>query len=107
MGLEAIIDGAAPDDVEFLRRLLQKVERKIAWDNGGNPDEALADDWREGAYPYKHLMLRRNYERQKYRLQVELLKPQARVKETGQRVVIPRCDASDGRRGGGLDDERR
>jgi hypothetical protein len=48
----------------------------------------LADDWREGGYPYKHLMLRKNYEKQKYRLQVELLKLQAWVKETGQRVVI-------------------
>nr|WP_199188460.1 polyphosphate kinase 2 [Haliangium sp. UPWRP_2] len=33
-------------------------------------------------------MLRKNYEAQKYRLQVELLKLQAWVKETGQRVVI-------------------
>jgi polyphosphate kinase 2 len=33
-------------------------------------------------------MQRRNYERQKYRLQVELLKLQAWVKETGQKVVI-------------------
>jgi polyphosphate kinase 2 (PPK2 family) len=33
-------------------------------------------------------MQRRNYERQKYLLQTELLKLQAWVKETGQRVVI-------------------
>jgi polyphosphate kinase 2 len=33
-------------------------------------------------------MSRKNYERQKYRLQVELLKLQAWVKETGQKVVI-------------------
>nr|MBP7526199.1 polyphosphate kinase 2 [Propionivibrio sp.] len=37
---------------------------------------------------YKNLMQRRNYEQQKYRLQVELLKLQAWVKETGQKVVI-------------------
>jgi len=49
---------------------------------------ALARNWREGGYPYKNLMLRRNYEKHKYRLQVELLKLQAWVKETGQRVVI-------------------
>jgi polyphosphate kinase 2 len=42
----------------------------------------------QGGYPYKNLMQRRNYERQKYRLQVELLKLQAWVKETGQKVVI-------------------
>ena len=45
-------------------------------------------NWRNGGYPYKNLMQRRNYERQKYRLQVELLKLQAWVKETGQKVVI-------------------
>jgi polyphosphate kinase 2 (PPK2 family) len=33
-------------------------------------------------------MSRKSYEKQKYRLQVELLKLQAWVKETGQRVVI-------------------
>jgi polyphosphate kinase 2 len=87
-GLEAIITGSSPDDAEFLRRVLMKVERKIVADTGINPDEELADDWREGGYPYKHLMLRKNYEKQKYRLQVELLKLQAWVKEKGQRVVI-------------------
>jgi len=53
-----------------------------------SPDYELSDDWREGGYPYKNLLSRHNYERQKYRLQVELLKLQAWVKETKQRVVI-------------------
>jgi polyphosphate kinase 2 len=48
----------------------------------------LVSNWREGAYPYANLMARKTYEKQKYRLQVELLKLQAWVKETGQRVVI-------------------
>jgi polyphosphate kinase 2 len=51
-------------------------------------DDELVDDWRNAVYPYKNRMLRRNYEKQKYELQVELLKLQAWVKETGQRVVI-------------------
>ena len=51
-------------------------------------DDELAEDWREGGYPYRNLMLRKNYEKQKYQLQVELLKLQAWVKETGQRVII-------------------
>ena len=38
------------------------------------PDEELTDDWRDGGYPYRSLMLRRNDEKQKYRLQVERLK---------------------------------
>jgi polyphosphate kinase 2 len=54
----------------------------------GDPDLELADDWRKGGYPYKNLLSRRAYERQKYRLQVELLKLQAWVKETGQKVVV-------------------
>ena len=48
----------------------------------------LARNWRDGGYPYKNLMSRKNYEAQKYKLQVELLKLQAWVKDTGQRVLI-------------------
>ncbi|MGB2818805.1 MAG: polyphosphate kinase 2 [Burkholderiaceae bacterium] len=85
--LRALIDGASPDEVRALRRALfdRAVERPA---DGGDPDIELAPGWREGGYPYKNLMSRRTYEKQKYRLQVELLKLQAWVKETGQRVVI-------------------
>jgi polyphosphate kinase 2 len=86
--LEAIVTGASDDDVQALLRSLQKAGQPFKKPSVSNPDEELADDWREGGYPYKHLMLRKNYERQKYGLQVELLKLQAWVKETGQRVVI-------------------
>ncbi len=85
---EAILSGASPDDVVALRNLLSQREdaaRKVQRDKA---DGELAADWREGGYPYKHLMSRRSYERKKYELQVELLKLQAWVKETGQRVVI-------------------
>ncbi|MBB5514576.1 polyphosphate kinase 2 [Rubricella aquisinus] len=40
------------------------------------------------SYPYETRISRRSYERQKAQLQVELLKLQQWVKETGQRVVI-------------------
>ena len=53
-----------------------------------NPDEELAVDWLKGGYPYKHRLSRKSYEKGKYGLQVELLKLQAWVKETRQRVVI-------------------
>lgn len=53
-----------------------------------HPDEELARDWRDGGYPYKNLLSRKSYEGQKYNLQVELLKLQAWVKQTGSRVVI-------------------
>ena len=51
-------------------------------------DAELADGWQEGGYPYKYLMSRKNYEFQKYNTQVELLKLQAWVKETGSRVIV-------------------
>ncbi len=85
--LEAIVEGTSPDDAEILRKAL--LDRPLPMvKKKDNPDDELSDDWREGGYPYKNLMLRKNYEKQKYALQVELLKLQAWVKETGQRVVI-------------------
>ena len=82
--LKAVVDGASPDDVEALKQAF--LQREVA--ASSHPDEELAPGWREGGYPYRHLMSRRNYEKQKYHLQVELLKLQAWVKETGQKVVI-------------------
>jgi polyphosphate kinase 2 len=85
--LKAIVAGAAPDDVAALRHALFEHEGKPGA-HREDPDMALARNWREGGYPYKNLLSRKNYEMQKYRLQVELLKLQAWVKESGQRVVI-------------------
>lgn len=39
-------------------------------------------------YPYQYLLSRKSYEKQKYGLQVELLKLQRWVKESGQKVVV-------------------
>ena len=85
---EAILAGASPDDVLAIRNLLMRHEEEATHHRRQKADTELADDWREGSYPYRNLMSRRNYEREKYRLQVELLKLQAWVKETGQRVVF-------------------
>ena len=85
--LRAILEGASPDDAAAIRRMLD-AEGKALEQPKVNPDQELAEDWREGGYPYKNLMLRKNYEKQKYRLQVELLKLQAWVKENRQRVII-------------------
>jgi polyphosphate kinase 2 len=84
--LQALIDGASPDEVRALRRTLFNRAPMAA--AGVDPDTELSPGWREGAYPYKNLLSRKRYEKQKYRLQVELLKLQAWVKDTGQRVVI-------------------
>jgi polyphosphate kinase 2 len=86
--MQDVIAGMPIDESVVLLKDLLKQQRMVAGERSPNPDEDLAKDWRNGGYPYKNLMVRRNYERQKYRLQVELLKLQAWVKETGQKVVI-------------------
>ena len=85
--LRALLDGASADDRRALRVALFGKSSKAEID-GLNPDEELAADWRDGGYPYQNLLRRSTYEKDKFRLQVELLKLQAWVKETGQRVVI-------------------
>ena len=52
-----------------------------------DPAGNLVETWREG-YPYDSRMLRREYEVEKRRLQIELLKLQSWVKDTGQKVVL-------------------
>lgn len=85
--LRALLEGSDPEDQKALRKALSKLD-------GGkrepkpNPDEELSKDWKEGGYPYANLLRRSVYEKEKFRLQVELLKLQAWVKETGQRVCI-------------------
>jgi polyphosphate kinase len=83
--VKALMAGASADEKQSLLRALA-----VQHAAGGavHPDQELSPNWREGAYPYKNLLSRRSYEKQKYRLQVELLKLQAWVKQTGQRVVI-------------------
>jgi polyphosphate kinase 2 len=84
--LRALMDGAPADDRLALKRLLApaRAEQQAEQD----ADTELAPNWRDGVYPYRNLLSRKSYEKQKYRLQVELLKLQAWVKETGARVVV-------------------
>ena len=86
--LEAILDGASPDDVDALRKLLLHRGDAARELRRATEDSELSEGWRDGAYPYRNLMSRKSYEQHKYRLQVELLKLQAWVKETGARVVV-------------------
>jgi polyphosphate kinase 2 len=84
-GIAVILAGASPDDANRLRASLGLPKPT------GSPrktSDELADDWRTGGYPYKFKMLRKDYERQKFILQTELLKLQQWVKETDQRVII-------------------
>lgn len=85
--LGSILEGASPDDAQALKTALlrwQKFETELPV----SPDDELVEDWRSAIYPYKNRLSRKTYEKLKYHLQVELLKLQAWVKETGQRVVI-------------------
>ncbi|MDD5297529.1 MAG: polyphosphate kinase 2 [Rhodocyclaceae bacterium] len=85
--MKDVLTGVSPEEATLLLKGLLKQQRPLI-KPATSPDEELSPDWRTGGYPYKNLMSRGNYERQKYRLQVELLKLQAWVKETGQKVVI-------------------
>ena len=84
---QAVMDGTSSDDASVLRRALLGQEPSPNR-RGPVPDDLLSDNWKGGAYPYKNLLSRKSYEKQKYKLQVELLKLQAWVKESGARIVI-------------------
>lgn len=86
--LNAMVKGASPDDLERLHALFVRHSLANAAATGVKSDDELIEDWRNKSYPYKNRMSRKNYEKQKYHLQVELLKLQRWVKETGQRLVI-------------------
>ena len=68
---ELVLDETDDDDEPVLR-----------WKDG-----PIVDTWREG-YPYDERIARAEYDRTKRLLQIELLKLQNWVKETGQRIVI-------------------
>ena len=86
--LDTVLASFSPDDLEKVHRLFLRHSVSSGEDSTLRPDDELVDGWREGVYPYKNRMSRKNYEKQKYHLQVELLKLQKWVKETGQRIVI-------------------
>lgn len=85
--LRVVLAGTSPDEAATLAAAA--VEGSLLF---GEPpvhlDDELVDDWPFAPYPYRNTMRRAPYERQKYDLQVELLKLQSWVKATGERVVI-------------------
>ncbi|WP_418001182.1 polyphosphate kinase 2 [Moraxella oculi] len=93
--LEDLLMHATPDDLAEAEQLLahylpstttRQVTNQIRGDK--SKDTQLSDNWREGGYPYKYRLSRKNYEAQKYKLQIELLKLQHHIKATGQKLVI-------------------
>jgi polyphosphate kinase 2 len=86
--LDAVLAGTAPDDLRMLRRTILEQDEPVYGTIPMSSDDELVDHWRSGEYPYRNLMSRKAYEAQKYQLQVELLKLQTWVRDSGQRVVI-------------------
>lgn len=84
-----LLSAFSPEEQKALSRALKRqrldIKDKIPV---GDLDKMLNTDGTFGNYPYKYLMSRSTYEHQKFKLQVELLKLQAWVKETGARVII-------------------
>nr|WP_228144110.1 polyphosphate kinase 2 [Moraxella cuniculi] len=90
--LEELLEHASPEELaEFGQTLKEylpaaQIASQIRTDK--SKDTQLSENWREGGYPYKHRLSRKNYEAQKYKLQIELLKLQRHIKATGQKLVI-------------------
>lgn len=86
--LHTLVNDLSPDDRRAIYKILRQEKLSKKKDKLDS-DSILVENWQEeGVYPYLNLMSRRNYEFQKYHLQIELLKLQAWVQETGKRVVI-------------------
>ncbi len=85
-------------ETELLAGLLvdeERPEQPVLLDGDGKP----LDTWREN-YPYDSKLRRGPYERQKRILQIELLKLQKWVRDTGQRIVVV-CEGRDAAGKGG------
>ena len=88
-GLEAEgIKDAAPEVDASALVADQEVEARHTISELRHDPEAVSRIFETGEYPYKTKLRRRSYERQKSLLQVELLKAQAWIKESGQKVVL-------------------
>lgn len=89
--IRSILEGLSDQDREVvIREFTKGTSKKKAKveDSGLNPDDELSEKWRDGAYPYKNKLRLKVYEAEIFKLQVELLKLQTWVKETGSKVVI-------------------
>jgi polyphosphate kinase 2 len=97
--VRTILANAAPDDARRMQAAIDALTSAHEALSGGKKSKTkrpgktvtsneLTDDWRRGGYPYKYRMLRRDYEKEKFALQTELLKLQAWAKQSRQRVVI-------------------
>lgn len=80
--------GSDLSTIRDLKRIAVEESKTTRIKRGVQADHELNDDWEKAVYPYRYRLSTRSYEAQKRTLQVELLKLQAWVKESGQRVMI-------------------
>ena len=73
---------------QLLAEDLRQAEGPLALEGAAETEEQDDCGFGRGPYPYHKKMKRAEYERQKQVLQAELLKMQAWVKETGQKLVV-------------------
>ena len=66
---------------------LQVFEKAVLEHEGRGSDEDSSSAPLPANYPYKQRMRRSVYEKEKQKLQIELLKVQSWVKDSGQRIV--------------------
>ena len=79
------VSAAAESEISAISQ--QPAALKVASaPRGSNEDSASAK--LPASYPYSNRMRRAEYEKAKHELQIELLKVQSWVKETGQRIVV-------------------
>ena len=82
---EPVFELAAPEQVDVTPEI-DEIGELLGHTKHFN-DAIDRDAWTHG-YPYAEKMTRKEYERTKRKLQIELLKWQAWVKESGQKVII-------------------
>lgn len=77
------------EQIRILKILVKNAKAKIrASSQASNYEDELVKDWEKAEFPYKHRMGNKRYEKEKLPLQVELLKLQKWVKETGKKIII-------------------
>lgn len=82
------VPGDKPEVVEINPQAIARPELRPELVDTLNSPDAIRELFISGVYPYASKMGRGEYEDRKRLLQVELLKVQRWVKETGQKIVI-------------------
>ena len=76
------------EQIRILKLLVKDAKTRIHAAGADENEDELVADWEKAEFPYKHRMSNKRYEKEKLPLQVELLKLQKWVKETGKKIVI-------------------